>query len=980
MKINKLPSILLTLLTLILSGGFYYFSQLEIEKQRQTTLTAWAKKDAELRLRQIKAVRAEGQSAQALLFQEGQAHLGQWMKAEVWERKQLRWLSKKARKKEESFELHPVVAEEAEAAWVVVWAEGIQGALGLDLLSLAFLRPLKEQVDQGEAQAALWLEGEGNPSWLKQRLLYLTPAASGPSYLLGIFNLKELLLHPQTQKSLDAQGLTLTLRIAQDLPASALTLYRAQADLWGQKLSLRYELRGQKSPLNLEPVPLAGALALLLFGFGTAFFTFKAAQIQANRNQELFKAAKLHQFFNRAISLSSKAKEMEGLVQSVLGEIAVYAGWEVAHAYLPNAENEANASEVWYFAKQAQSVLFKQHFESRNFSGSLTLTDRVINHQSYVWIPDISQDRQFTKSRAKLNIGANSAVGIPLFLQGEIVIVLEFFGSQVQECDEGLISEVLTVVDLLAGFVEAHWSRVRIGQTENRAKGALDNIMESVFLMNEQGKIILMNYAAETHFGYRFQDIRGMGFEMLLQEPNQSKFKHFFASYSKNPQGQTFDGSKELQGRKKDGSSIRLRLLLKELKIGNETNLLAIAVHLDKEEKQLSLSQKAELPLEPDDGAGTMLIEPKSSFGGKNLAITEPIRLIQEESRLLGAKAKTKKEASALRKIEVQAEALQDTLESLYILSRLQDGSLRPQKQPINLGQLLDRAMRRVAPRAYAKGLELVGYLQPDVPLEVLGDEALLFSLFLLLSDNAIRYTQTGEVSLELRCSLAEMRQAQLQLIVRDSGTGIDAGLAQELALQLRKEDSLIKREAKRLGLTLSYAKELSKRLNGKVSLSSQPGQWTQLQVDFTLEKALANKQRVTVEKSLSGVKIMVLDGNEVQGKMLLKKLIYRGAEAQYIGELGDAVNHLHNSLNLEQPFQLILLNLDEKKIMEGKLLAELEKLKEAKPKIMLLREGASRELESYPQDLLYRLDKPVLQPEPFQSLLEFLKGDLERG
>ena len=528
----------------------------------------------------------------------------------------------------------------------------------------------------------------------------------------------------------------------------------------------------------------------------------------------------------------------------------------------------------------------------------------------------------------------------------------------------------------LSALAEAHWAQGRIDLALGRAKGALDHISQSVFLLDQQGRVMMMNYAAESNFNYKFSDIRGMGFEIFLAEPHHGKYKYFFENYRTNPATATFDGSKEVIGKRKDGGTLQMKLLLQELKLQSGTNLLAVITHQEKD-RVLTAAERLELPKPPDEGVGAMALEPKKSIAANNLTTLGPLHRIREVIADLEQKSRAKGTLDGLREIDILSRTLEDTLNALFTLSRLQDGSLKLEKQQFDLEGLINHAVAVLAPKAYLKGLEMVCFVQPDVPTKLIGDPERLEMLVRLMLDNALGYTQQGQVYLEVKCQQSDLYLAQLSFVVRDSGQGMPPSQTTNLVQQLRQDERTIKREEKRLGLTLRFAKEMAKLMDGQISLTSQQGAWTVLAFSAGLGRQQVEMNHIGLERNLNGISLLVLEPDEIQAKTLQKKLAYRGAQVDLTRNLEETLSRLQRSFDQRQPYQLLLVTLNEGVSLD-QLAAALEPQGEKRPP-MLVFVKPHQEVEcpaNFPADRFFTLTLPISTQEPFRRIL----GILEQG
>jgi two-component system, sensor histidine kinase and response regulator len=130
----------------------------------------------------------------------------------------------------------------------------------------------------------------------------------------------------------------------------------------------------------------------------------------------------------------------------------------------------------------------------------------------------------------------------------------------------------------------------------------------------------------------------------------------------------------------------------------------------------------------------------------------------------------------------VSAEALRRSGEALLAIindsldfSKIDVGRLELEPLPFALREMMSETLKTVAPLAHGKGLELAYEVHPQVPDALDGDTSRLSQILLNLVDNAIKFTEAGEVVAEVTTEAATATEATLRVVVRDTGVGIAA-------------------------------------------------------------------------------------------------------------------------------------------------------------------------------------------------------------
>ncbi|MGK7929510.1 MAG: sensor histidine kinase [Spirulina sp.] len=178
--------------------------------------------------------------------------------------------------------------------------------------------------------------------------------------------------------------------------------------------------------------------------------------------------------------------------------------------------------------------------------------------------------------------------------------------------------------------------------------------------------------------------------------------------------------------------------------------------------------------------------------------------------------------------------------EDLLILARL-DRKVKTQKQPINLTELLQSLLTIYDARAMEKGLDLIGHLEAD--LEIVGDEVLLFRLFVNLLENALRYTpEKGKIQID-----AKREEDKILVRVEDTGIGISPEDCDRIFDRFWQADRARSYQSEGVGLGLAIAREIARTHAGDISVSSILEQGT----CFTVSLPVVPKSRTLVNRYL---------------------------------------------------------------------------------------------------------------------------------
>ncbi len=257
------------------------------------------------------------------------------------------------------------------------------------------------------------------------------------------------------------------------------------------------------------------------------------------------------------------------------------------------------------------------------------------------------------------------------------------------------------------------------------------------------------------------------------------------------------------------------------------------------------------------------------------------------------------RQRALLSTVQSSGQHLLALIDQVLEMSRIEAGKLEPTEQPIDLGELTQKVCAAVRSRAELKGLKLMIALPDDLPRMRLGDELRLSQVLINLLANAVKFTQKGHVSLAVR----PMKNAPddsdwLQWSVIDTGPGLSEP-EQRHVFEAFYQSSPPKEQGG-VGLGLTITRELVQLMRGQISLRSQPGAGTRIDVCLpmpVLQDVIAMPEREPEPlPDLSGVVALVVDDDLVNRMLAVEMLASAGIEVIEAESGAEALDRLHSA------------------------------------------------------------------------------------
>ncbi len=264
-------------------------------------------------------------------------------------------------------------------------------------------------------------------------------------------------------------------------------------------------------------------------------------------------------------------------------------------------------------------------------------------------------------------------------------------------------------------------------------------------------------------------------------------------------------------------------------------------------------------------------------------------------------------------------EVVRNSADSLLLLineildfSKIEAGKLQLNRIEFKLRSTLDNIFSTLAICAQRKGLELVCNILPDVPDSLIGDPDRLRQILLNLVDNAIKFTEAGDVIVHVRTDPAPAARALLCFSITDTGIGIPAEKQQMIFEAFSQADSSMTRKYGGTGLGLAISSELVEMMGGEIRLESVPGNGSAFHVSIPFDlpaEAPATDSDQTTRVELHDRKVLIIDDN-FASRHLLQDMVANWHMRPASVSRGDAgILALRQAADTGDPFALVLLD-----------------------------------------------------------------------
>jgi two-component system sensor histidine kinase/response regulator len=261
--------------------------------------------------------------------------------------------------------------------------------------------------------------------------------------------------------------------------------------------------------------------------------------------------------------------------------------------------------------------------------------------------------------------------------------------------------------------------------------------------------------------------------------------------------------------------------------------------------------------------------------------------------------------------VKASAHSLLGLINDILDFSKIEAGKLELESINFSLRDCIGGMLKPLGIRADQKGLELVADIAADVPDHLIGDAMRLCQILINLTDNAIKFTQRGEVVVKVSHRASFEGESELHFRVSDTGIGIPAEKQSGIFGAFAQADGSTTRTYGGTGLGLAIASQLIQKMDGRMWIESRVGEGTTFH--FTVRLGVCATPFPMKEQAdrqgLDGLRALVVDDNEVNRRMLGEMLTNWRMKPTVVDSGASAIEEMTRARGANAPYELVLLD-----------------------------------------------------------------------
>ncbi len=432
-----------------------------------------------------------------------------------------------------------------------------------------------------------------------------------------------------------------------------------------------------------------------------------------------------------------------------------------------------------------------------------------------------------------------------------------------------------------------------------------DNTAEGIIIADESGLIQSVNKAFEKITGYSASEVIGQNPSILKSG------KHDQAFYQGMWAGLLKEGlwRGEIWNKRKDGGLYAQDTSISAVRdeAGNIIQFVSVV-------SDISERKQAEEMLRVAKEGAELANQAKSEFlASMSHEIRTPMNAIIGMADLLKQTNLTREQEEYVGIFQNAGDNLLRLIDDILDLSKIEAGHLELENMEFDLQDLIDRVCEIMAIRAHSKKLELNCHVWDEVPVNLIGDPNRLRQILVNLMGNAVKFTEGGEVFIEVGLHEKRANSATLLFSVMDTGIGIDKSKQETIFEDFTQADSSTTRKYGGTGLGLTISKKLAEKMGGRMWVESSLGKGSTFnftaQFNIGAEKEKTGEHVAANASALFGLKVLIVDDNATNRLILREALGSWGTVVFEASGGKGALSLLGSPKTAAAPFDLILLD-----------------------------------------------------------------------
>jgi two-component system, sensor histidine kinase and response regulator len=559
-------------------------------------------------------------------------------------------------------------------------------------------------------------------------------------------------------------------------------------------------------------------------------------------------------------------------------------------------------------------------------------------------------------------------------------------------------NRLLGIVVVARDITERKLAEEQLRKSETQFRLLWENSRDGMRLSDADGNIMLVNDAFCSLVGLSREELLGKPISVMQEESGRA---HVIDSYRKNFAGGNIEAYFERENRLWNGKSawfavsnariesegqppILLSIFrditerrIAEAELARRASDLFIAKSKAEEQARMLEIQAVELRQAKEEALRASQF--KSEFvANMSHEIRTPMNGVIGMTGMLLDTQLTSEQREYAEIIRKSGDSLLSIINDILDFSKIEAGKMSLECLDFDLRTTVEEAVDLLAPKAHEKNIELSCAVYQDVPVALTGDPGRLRQVLVNLVNNAVKFTEKGEVSVRVTLEDEEKTHVLLRFEVSDTGIGISAEARSRLFQPFSQADGSTTRKYGGTGLGLRISKQLVELMGGVIDVRSEAGKGSTFWFTARLARQTASESTASRDEALQHARVLIVDDSATNRSILSRQIASRGMPETAVSSGYEALVELRSACVANNPYTIVMLDM-QMPGMDGLMLAKeikADPMLASTHLIMLASIGGLTAAQAKVHGIEQCLTKPVKDAALHDALIRVIGGE----
>ncbi len=477
-------------------------------------------------------------------------------------------------------------------------------------------------------------------------------------------------------------------------------------------------------------------------------------------------------------------------------------------------------------------------------------------------------------------------------------------GGQVFPVELSIVAVSLDDKVLFNAFVRDITQNSENSKYRARLASLVDSSYDAIIGIDIDGTIISWNLGAERVYGYREDETLGRTIAFLLPPDIEEETSVILKAIQSGRRLEQF----ETVRKRKDGQLISVSITVSPIADENGVDIGSSTIERD----ITDLKRQQQELFEAKEDAEKANRSRAEFLANVSHELRTPMNAIIGMTQIALGEKLSEDVEDYIQTANESAHSLLTLVNDILDFSKLESGKFTIENEPFRLREMLDETVKPLSLHAFEKGLELACDVGANVPDELVGDTVRLKQILTNLINNAVKFTDTGEVVVAVEALKKWPSKVRLRFSVRDTGVGILPEDQRRVLEPFTQVDASSTRRHGGTGLGLAICNQLLRLMGGKLSVESEPRKGSCLSFQVTLARqAIAKRDssnRMSL-KQLENLPVLVVDDNATNRRILSQMLRNWSMQPDTAEGAEQALRRMDQACADGSPYPLVILD-----------------------------------------------------------------------